>query len=109
MAHKFSEARLRKLWADPKVSREQIAAEFGYSPRWISKFVRDLGLNPRWGHPPIVEVDSQLIKAKWKQGLPEREIAELAGCSRATVARRAREMGLKRRKRSAVKSRLEGK
>lgn len=91
----ISALKLRTLWLDYTISKDQAAARAGMSSRHMQDLAVKAGLPRRPIHcPPKVIVDQREFRMMWAAGVSTKDIAEAFGCYRKTVLREAHRMGL---------------
>lgn len=95
----FSVTRLRQLWADDRLTNDQIAATLNLHPRMLSQHARSLGLpQRRMGQKQKVRFGPE-FEVMWNANVLSREIARHYGCRICSVEHEVRRRGLQRRRR----------
>lgn len=73
----------------------EIARETGVSRQTVSRALSELGVATRRGRNPSIRIDDAWLRDQYEgQHLSIRQLADLAGCSASTIARRLRGAGV---------------
>ncbi len=98
--HVFSRALFRKLWADPSLTRRDIAKQLGVHKKSLAEYANAMGLPPKPSAPPgtgFIYSWPRDFNAMWIMGVAAADIASLVGCSVSLVSIEARRRNLKPR------------
>lgn len=89
---KLSDARVRELWADPRLTKVTMPAKAGCCYNTLRVRARALGLPER--HPGRSNLRGPLFEALWRAGVASSEIAGLLGAIEGSIGRAAARAGL---------------
>jgi hypothetical protein len=96
-----AEERLTELWEGGTATKDEIAAELGYSAKSIESKARRLGI-VRPGPTTWADGKEERLKTLWHEGHTADEIAAMLGVKRGSICGKVRRMGLPMRRRGEI-------
>lgn len=92
---RIAPAEFRRLWLDPSVRVDDLAAMLGITRQAVQQRARARGLSPRpMGRLQLTVINDPEFPEMWIAGVRAWEIAIHYGCHRVTVCKTARRLGL---------------
>lgn len=91
---RVSAAAFQRMWSDPTLRVDDIAAQLGVTRQAVQHRARQRGLPPR-RRPVVLRInDLDTFAAMWTAGVPTKDIMWHFGCSSLTPRNTARRLGL---------------